>query len=341
MSLLDAASEDPGWWVNQKTAKESRKKNRSAQELYNQLSREYGYAPSLLLQRDRHVNMTQPKFEYDPLVLVDPLNHQNNLGSNCHAILPLRAQLALALRTAATAEMGSQSNILGAIFSASHHQRVIELQEKLWCPPNPLDMAVDESILVSAQAPTEPQSDATMTRHRRQNSLPKSLAHSVQQLLTHMMVSAERVAVSVNELHWLLPDRWYAWLARYVVHTYCVQRQCHDALLAFTLLFDLPQTKPTLTPRTRGDSFTRNLPVKRRYRNPFQRLVRRESIEYAITILNAGVVITDTTTRKNLKICGRWIGLLTLARNKPLLQVACEWRWGCVGYPACGESDGG
>ena len=331
MTLLEAATEDPGWWMNQKPSHGSMASNRSAQVLYHQLRREYGAAPGALLQRDKQVNMTQPKFEFDPLMMLDPLNNHNNLGSNCHAILPLRAQLALALHTAATAEMGTQYNILGAIFSASHHQRVIELQEKLWCPPNPLSMAVDDSIL--GQTSTTSQNTTNLTRHRRQDSLPKSLAHSVQQALSHMMVSAERVGVSVSELHWLLPSRWYGWLARYVVHTYCVQRQCHDALLAFTLLFDLPQYKPTLTPKGRTDSLTsadshmRHAPIKSKYRNPFQRMVRRESIEYAITILQAGVVITDTTTQKNLKICGRWIGLLTLARNKPLLQVVREWNW--------------
>eukprot|EP01041_Mallomonas_annulata_P000680 gene680-1302_t len=77
----------------------------------------------------------------DPVVVLDPLDPSNNLGRNCFGFRHIQAQFDAALRSVeryvsegGLDREGDHRSVLGALFSASHHQCVVRLAAQMWCP---------------------------------------------------------------------------------------------------------------------------------------------------------------------------------------------------------------
>ena len=77
----------------------------------------------------------------DPVVVIDPLNSQNNLGRSCFGFRQLQltfdAALESAFRCLAHGDRPAippLTSILGVMFGAGHHNSVLKLVSRLWCP---------------------------------------------------------------------------------------------------------------------------------------------------------------------------------------------------------------
>ena len=395
--------------------------------LYLDLRKRFGVQPGAELSMPDELIFINPDWSVDPLELMDPFDHGNNLGKNCFGILPLGAELAAALKRVQNVELYAGSTALGAIFSSQEkggdHRHLIRLQYRLWSAPtdNPdqnhnghsvsdiLDTpatpsdprlgprasaviasggAKDQSVSAEttpahggASAPTPQSADtpsgsthksaptksatttsgnvapgasaATVPRLRtgssdgsgmgksvaittgREQTLPHAVpsvvaprlpqqasvvATQAKLVLEAMISRSLQVADGVRQIFSSNPVPttdgsespagtrigWWDmdWLARYMVHTHCSHTAIQHLLLEITLEFDRFSEAMGVLPQ----------------RKKWSRLVLRQSVQYALTLLGSASILTDDQTRHDLKAGGRWIGLLTLAQNRPLLH---------------------
>jgi len=84
----------------------------------------------------------------DPVVVIDPLNSQNNLGRSCFAFRQLQSTLDTALEAGLQrldrASLCPLTSILGVMFGAEHHNNVLKLVSQLWCPNEVVESARED-----------------------------------------------------------------------------------------------------------------------------------------------------------------------------------------------------
>eukprot|EP00750_Incisomonas_marina_P029581 INCI7198.3.p1 GENE.INCI7198.3~~INCI7198.3.p1 ORF type:complete len:1333 (+),score=224.12 INCI7198.3:281-4279(+) len=107
--------------------------------LYLDLRKRFGVEPGPELSMADELIFVNSQWAVDPLELMDPFDHRNNLGSQCFGMLPLGAELAAAFKRVQNVQLYQGSTVLGAVFSSqeegSDHRHLIQLQQKLWSAP--------------------------------------------------------------------------------------------------------------------------------------------------------------------------------------------------------------
>lgn len=105
-------------------------------------------------------------------------------------------------------------------------------------------------------------------------------------------VSQQNMELKANELRELLKDEYYDYLAQYlVVKRISIEQNFHPLYLAFLEKLNLPR---------------------------LSQLILNYTLDNIKTLLRSEKLKTDISERSVLKHLGSWLGLLTLAKNKPL-----------------------
>lgn len=141
-----------------------------------------------------------------PVVILDPLNHTENVGRTCFGFRQVqrcfddalqtisgRYQLALSGRAAPSpaAAAGSPSgdtSLLGAVFGAAHHHHVVKLATSIWCP-------LEEVQSSTPAAPSDAGSSAVAPSSAVMNDLAAKTDGELRELVVKLASEAHDRAV--------------------------------------------------------------------------------------------------------------------------------------------------